>query len=105
MAEGAALLVVHVLPAVGYRQCVLSFEGPLAVRLGYDRALLAKVAERPARAVMQDKRLTSTQIWSSPVVFDRGPNRVGELTWLKDHVERHSRGQPISNSAGWPRRQ
>jgi len=69
MAEGAALLVDHVLPAIDYRQWVLSFEGPLAVRLGYDRALLAKVAERLARAVMQDKRLTSTQIWSSPVVL------------------------------------
>jgi len=33
MAEGAALLVDHVLPAVGYRQWVLSFEGPLAVRV------------------------------------------------------------------------
>lgn len=36
MAEGAALLVDHVLPAVGYRQWVLSFQGPMAVRLGYD---------------------------------------------------------------------
>jgi hypothetical protein len=33
MAEGAALLVDHVLPAVGYRQWVLSFPGPMAVRL------------------------------------------------------------------------
>jgi hypothetical protein len=56
MAEGAALLVDDVVPAVGYRQWVLSFEGPLAVRLGYDQALLAKVAERLARAVMQDMR-------------------------------------------------
>ena len=32
-AEGAALLVDHVLPAVGYRQWVLSFPGPMAVRL------------------------------------------------------------------------
>ena len=45
MAEGAALLADHVLPAVGYRQWVLSFSGPLAVRLGYDQALLATVAE------------------------------------------------------------
>ena len=56
MAEGAALLVDHVLPAVGYRQWVLSFSGPLAVRLGYDQALLATVAESLARAVMQDMR-------------------------------------------------
>jgi len=46
MAEGAALLVDHVLPPVGYRQWVLSFSGPLAVRLGYDRELLAAVSER-----------------------------------------------------------
>jgi hypothetical protein len=56
MAEGAALLVDHVLPPVGYRQWVLSFEGRLAVRLGYDQALLAKVAEGLARAVMHDMR-------------------------------------------------
>jgi hypothetical protein len=56
MAEGAALLVDHVLPAVGYRQWVLSFPGPLAVRLGYDAPLLAAIVGRLARAVMQDMR-------------------------------------------------
>ena len=56
MAEGAALLVDHVLPAVGYRQWVLSFEGRMALRLGYDESLLAKVAEGLARAVMHDMR-------------------------------------------------
>ena len=56
MAEGAALLVDHVLPAVGYRQWVLSFQGPMAVRLGYDRSRLARVAQCLARAVMQDMR-------------------------------------------------
>ena len=56
MAEGAALLVDYVLPPVGYRQWVLSFSGPLAVRLGYDRELLAAVSERLARAVLQDMR-------------------------------------------------
>ena len=49
MVEGAALLVDHVLPAVEYRQWVLSFGGPLAVRLGYDRSLLAAVSRRLAR--------------------------------------------------------
>ncbi len=44
------------LPKVGYRQWVLSFGGPLAVRLGYDQALLAAVAESLARALMQDMR-------------------------------------------------
>ncbi len=56
MAEGAALLVDHVLPAVGYRQWVLSFEGRMAVRLGYDQTLLARGAEAFARALMQDMR-------------------------------------------------
>ena len=41
---------------MGYRQWVLSFSGPLAVRLGYDQELLATVAESVARAVMQDMR-------------------------------------------------
>ena len=62
MAEGAALLVDHVLPAVGYRQWVLSFPGPLAVRLGYDAKLLAALAERLARAVMQDMRRSVKQL-------------------------------------------
>jgi hypothetical protein len=44
------------LPAVGYRQWVLSFEGRMAVRLGYDQALLARVAEAFARALMHDMR-------------------------------------------------
>jgi hypothetical protein len=61
MAEGAALLVDHVLPKVGYRQWVLSFAGPPAVRLGYDQALLAAVAESLARAVMQDMRWTAKE--------------------------------------------
>ena len=61
MAEGAALLVDHVLPAVGYRQWVLSFQGSLAVCLGYDQSLLATVAERLARAVMQDMRRSVKQ--------------------------------------------
>jgi hypothetical protein len=60
-AEGAALLVDHVLPAVGYRQWVLSFPGPMAVRLGYDAPLLAAVAGRLARAVMQDMRRSVKQ--------------------------------------------
>ena len=61
MAEGAALLVDHVLPTVGYRQWVLSFPGPMAVRLGYDAPLLAAIAGRLARAVMQDMRRSAKQ--------------------------------------------
>ena len=61
MAEGAALLVDHVLPKVGYRQWVLSFPGPLALRLGYDAPLLAALAGRLARAVMQDMRRSAKQ--------------------------------------------
>ena len=53
MSEGAALLVDRRLPAVGYRQWVLSFAGSMAVRLGYDAALLARTARHgclPARS-------------------------------------------------------
>jgi hypothetical protein len=48
MAETAALLVEYRLPDVPWRQWVLSFEGPMAVRLGYDRRLLAARAGVPA---------------------------------------------------------
>ena len=37
------LLIDHVLPSVPYRHITFTFPGPLAVRLGYDRKLLAKV--------------------------------------------------------------
>ena len=57
--SGPSVLVDHVLPAVGYRQWVLSFPGPMAVRLGYDAPLLAAIAGRLARAVMQDMRIRS----------------------------------------------
>lgn len=43
-------------PAVPWRQWVLSFPGPLAVRLGYDPALLARVCQRFAARVMQTLR-------------------------------------------------
>jgi hypothetical protein len=51
MAEGAALLVDHVLPAVRF-----SFQGPLAVRLGYDTNLLAAVCEKLARTLRTSAR-------------------------------------------------
>jgi hypothetical protein len=44
MAETAAGWVDHLLPAVPYRQWVLSFRSSLSVRLGYDAA----VASRPS---------------------------------------------------------
>ena len=56
MAEGAAVLVDHVLPAVGYRQWVLSFPGPMAVRLRYDAPLLAAIAGRLARPGSASRR-------------------------------------------------
>ena len=43
MCETAALWVERLLPPVGYRQWVLSLPGPMAVRLGYDAALLGAV--------------------------------------------------------------
>ena len=52
MAEGAALMVDHRLPAVPYRQWVLSFEGSMAVRLGYDSNLLRRVCQRFAHRIM-----------------------------------------------------
>ena len=59
MAETAALLVEHRLPTVPWRQWVLSFPGPMAVRLGYDRALLGRVCQRFAVRVIQTiRRLT-----------------------------------------------
>ncbi len=48
--EAAALLVEHRLSEVPWRQWVLSFEGPMAVRLGYDRALLGRVRQRCCQA-------------------------------------------------------
>lgn len=66
MAEGAALLVDRVLPAVGYRQWVLSFPGPMAVRLGYDHTLLARVAESLAQAVTQDIRRSVKERHAEP---------------------------------------
>ena len=56
MAETAALLVEHRLPDVPWRQWVLSFEGPIAVRLGYDRRLLGQECLRFAKRVMQTLR-------------------------------------------------
>jgi hypothetical protein len=56
MSEGAALLVDRLLPRCGYRQWVLSFGGQVAVRLGYDAALLARVSRCFARAVMGSLR-------------------------------------------------
>ncbi len=56
MCESAALLVEHRLPAVPWRQWVLSFEGPMAVRLGYDKRLLALVCQRFAKRVQQTLR-------------------------------------------------
>jgi len=61
--------VDHVLPAVGYRQCFLSFSGPLAVRHGYDREHLGAVSERLTRAVLQDMRRPGPQL--------RQPRRSG----------------------------
>jgi len=59
MCESAALLVEHRLPAVPWRQWVLSFEGPMAVRLGYDKRLLALVCRRFAKRVLQTLRRQS----------------------------------------------
>ena len=59
MAETAALLVEHRLPDVPWRQWVRSFEGPMAVRLGYARPLLGRVCQCFAKRVMQTLRQQS----------------------------------------------
>ena len=56
MCETAALLVDHRLPKTRFRQWVLSFEGSMAVRLGYDKQLLSLVCKRFAHRVMQTLR-------------------------------------------------
>jgi hypothetical protein len=56
MAETSLLWVDHLLPQVRYRQFVLSFDGPMAVRLGYDSALLGKVCRAFAHRLSQSLR-------------------------------------------------
>lgn len=53
MCETAANWVDGLLPAVPYRQWVLSFDSPLAVRLGYDSGALGVVCRSWTRRVMQ----------------------------------------------------
>lgn len=65
MGESAALMVDHRLPAVPYRQWVLSFSGGLATRLGYDRQLLSGVCERFAHRAMQAVRIVTKLVLSS----------------------------------------
>lgn len=56
MAERAALWVDHRLPTTPWRQWVLTFEGPMATRLGYDADLLKFICQRFASRVMQALR-------------------------------------------------
>ena len=56
MGETAALWVEHLLPPVAYRQFVLSFDGSMAHRLGYDVELLGRVCRSLARRVSQSLR-------------------------------------------------
>ncbi len=51
MNETAAAWVDHLLPAVPYRQWVLSFRSSLSVRLGYDATTLKLVCRRLSRHV------------------------------------------------------
>ena len=63
MAETAALLVEHRLAEVSWRQWVLSLEGPMAMRLGYDRSLLGRVCQQFAKRVMQTLRADQVRAW------------------------------------------
>jgi hypothetical protein len=56
MSATAANWLDHLLPEVPYRQWVLSFDAPLAVRLGYDARALALVCRSFARRVGQQLR-------------------------------------------------
>jgi hypothetical protein len=56
MAETSLLWLDHLLPEVRYRQWVLSFEGRLGVRLGYDSKLLDRLCETAAKRLMQSLR-------------------------------------------------
>jgi hypothetical protein len=56
MSETSLLWLDHVLPEVPYRQWVLSFEGRLGVRLGYDGKLLDRLCETVAKRLMQSLR-------------------------------------------------
>ena len=59
MCETASLWVERLLPAVGYRQWVLSFDGPMAVRLGYDAALLGAMCRVFTARLSQQLRRTA----------------------------------------------
>lgn len=92
MAEAAALAVDHRLPAVPWRQWVLTFEGPMAVRLGYDAELLAFVCQRFATRLMQRlrhrvkhhyRRTTSRDLHAGVlIVVQRFKNDLGLFTHL-----------------------
>jgi len=51
MGETAALLVDHLLPEVNYRHVTLTFAGPLATRLGYNKTLLSKILQLAGRRI------------------------------------------------------
>jgi len=76
MGEGAALLVDRLLPRCGYRQWVLSFGGQVAVRLGYDAALLARVSRCFARAVMGSLRRRTARHYGSATASGLHPGML-----------------------------
>ncbi len=92
MCETAALLVDHRLPAVAYRQWVLSFPGPLAVRLGYDKELLGqvcrsftnRVTQALRRQVKREHELSSSRVLHPGVlcVVQRFRNDLGLFVHL-----------------------
>ena len=51
MGETAALLVDHVLPETKWRHVTLTFAGPLAVRMGYNKTLLSQVLDCAGRRI------------------------------------------------------
>jgi hypothetical protein len=71
MSETAAGWLDHLLPAVPYRQWVLSFRSSLSVRLGYDAAALSLVCRSLARHLGRLVRRN--------VATQHGPARRGDL--------------------------
>jgi len=68
MCETAALWVERLLPTVGYRQWVLSFDGPMAVRLGYDAGLLREVCRVFTARLSQQLRRRAKRHHGRPTV-------------------------------------
>ncbi|TPV92640.1 MAG: hypothetical protein B7733_24760, partial [Myxococcales bacterium FL481] len=76
MAETSMLLVDHVLPTTPYRHVTFTFPGPLAVRLGYDRELLATIWRALGARVDQSLRHRVKRFHGRPSVAALHPGSL-----------------------------